>query len=228
MKNRLRDGEAFDRLVEEHYDDVLAYCRRHAPFYDDAPDVAQEAFLRFVRSGRSPLDGKPLAYLFTIARNLCIIARAGEVFRRALDVDVPDGSPDADPAMAIGDGEVVRWLTRSPELRDVVELRFDQGFKVGEIADVLGVSRFAVNRRLNRALAELRRGLEGRTKHERRGKAGRGAAAAGALPRRARRAGRDVEGGGLAAVRAAVASEQRSSASAEAAAGATVGGEAEP
>ena len=50
----------------------------------------------------------------------------------------------------------------SPELRDVVELRFDQGFKVGEIADVLGVSRFAVNRRLNRALAELRRGLEGK------------------------------------------------------------------
>ena len=143
LKNRLRDGEAFDRLVEEHYDDVLAYCRRHAPFYDDAPDVAQEAFLRFVRSGRSPLDGKPLAYLFTIARNLCIdAARARRLPVGPLDVDVPDGL--------------------SPELRDVVELRFDQGFKVGEIADVLGVSRFAVNRRLNRALAELRRGLEGK------------------------------------------------------------------
>ena len=115
LKNRLRDGEAFDRLVEEHYDDVLAYCRRHAPFYDDAPDVAQEAFLRFVRSGRSPLDGKPLAYLFTIARNLCIdAARARRLPVGPLDVDV------------------------------------------------LGVSRFAVNRRLNRALAELRRGLEGK------------------------------------------------------------------
>lgn len=63
---RLRDGEAFDRLVEEHYDDVLAYCRRHAPSCDEAPDVAQEAFLRFVRSGRSPVEGKPLAYLLTI------------------------------------------------------------------------------------------------------------------------------------------------------------------
>ena len=79
------------------------------------------------------------------------------------DRDVPDGSPDADPAMAIGDGEVGALVDAlSPELRDVVELRFDQGFKVGEIADVLGVSRFAVNRRLNRALAELRRGLEGK------------------------------------------------------------------
>ena len=160
---RLRDGEAFDRLVEEHYDDVLAYCRRHAPSYDEAPDVAQEAFLRFVRSGRSPIEGKPLAYLLTIARNLCIDAsRAKRPPAVPLDVDVPDRSPGADPAAACAGSEVGGLIgALDPELREVVELRFDQGFKVGEIAQVLGVSRFAVNRRLNRALAELRRGLAG-------------------------------------------------------------------
>ena len=165
LKNRLRDGEAFDRLVEEHYDDVLAYCRRHAPSYDEAPDVAQEAFLRFVRSGRSPIEGKPLAYLLTIARNLCIDAsRAKRPPAVPLDVDVPDRSPGADPAAACAGSEVGGLIgALDPELREVVELRFDQGFKVGEIAQVLGVSRFAVNRRLNRALAELRRGLEGRS-----------------------------------------------------------------
>ena len=154
---RLRDGEAFDRLVEEHYDDVLAYCRRHAPSYDEAPDVAQEAFLRF--------EGKPLAYLLTIARNLCIDAsRAKRPPAVPLDVDVPDRSPGADPAAACAGSEVGGLIgALDPELREVVELRFDQGFKVGEIAQVLGVSRFAVNRRLNRALAELRRGLEGRS-----------------------------------------------------------------
>ena len=159
---RLRDGEAFDRLVEEHYDDVLAYCRRHAPSYDEAPDVAQEAF---VRSGRSPIEGKPLAYLLTIARNLCIDAsRAKRPPAVPLDVDVPDRSPGADPAAACAGSEVGGLIgALDPELREVVELRFDQGFKVGEIAQVLGVSRFAVNRRLNRALAELRRGLEGRS-----------------------------------------------------------------
>ena len=161
---RLRDGEAFDRLVEEHYDDVLAYCRRHAPSYDEAPDVAQEAFLRFVRSGRSPCEGKPAAYLFAIARNLCIdAARLRRVPEEPLDTDVPDRSPGADPAAACAGSEVGGLIgALDPELREVVELRFDQGFKVGEIADVLGVSRFAVNRRLNRALAELRRGLEGK------------------------------------------------------------------
>ena len=161
---RLRDGEAFDRLVEEHYDDVLAYCRRHAPSCDEAPDVAQEAFLRFVRSGRSPVEGKPLAYLLTIARNLCIDAsRAKRPPAVPLDVDVPDRSPGADPAAACAGSEVGALVEAlDPDLREVVELRFDQGFKVGEIASVLGVSRFAVNRRLNRALAELKRGLEGR------------------------------------------------------------------
>ena len=163
MRKRLRGGDAFERLVEEHYDDVLAYCRRHAPSRDEAPDMAQEAFLRFVRSGRSPEDGKPLAYLFTIARNLCIdAARVRRPPCAPLDMDVPDGSPDADPASAVGGGVGALVEGLDPELREVVELRFDQGFKVGEIASVLGVSRFAVNRRLNRALAELRRGLERR------------------------------------------------------------------
>lgn len=166
LKKRLRDGEAFDRLVEEHYNDVLAYCRRHASSYDDAPDVAQETFLRFVRSGRSPSEGKPLAYLFTIARNLCIdAARVRRLPVGPLDVEVPDHSPDVDPATAVVGCEVgVLVEALEPELRDVVELRFDQDLKVGEIASVLGLSRFAVNRRLNRALAELRRGLEGKDK----------------------------------------------------------------
>lgn len=164
LKNRLRDGEAFDRLVEEHYDDVLAYCRRHAPFYDDAPGRGAGGVPAFRAQRALAARRQAVAYLFTIARNLCIdAARARRLPVGPLDVDVPDGSPDADPAMAIGDGEVGALVDAlSPELRDVVELRFDQGFKVGEIADVLGVSRFAVNRRLNRALAELRRGLEGK------------------------------------------------------------------
>ena len=156
MKNGLRDGEAFDRLVEEHYDDVLAYCRRHAPSYDDAPDVAQEAFLRFVRSGRSPREGKPLAYLFTIARNLCI-----DAYRKQRAQTVPldtyaDAPEMADPHDALGDVELACALERlDPDLREVLELRYDQGLTVTEAARVLGISRFAATRRLKRALAAL-------------------------------------------------------------------------
>ena len=67
------DAEGVRRVVEEHYDDVLAYCRRHTPSHEDALDATQETFLRFVRSLSTYRDrGKPLAFLYTIARNLCI------------------------------------------------------------------------------------------------------------------------------------------------------------
>ena len=66
------DEEGARRVVEEHYDDVLAYCRRHAPTYDDALDATQETFLRFVRSLPGYRDrGKPLAFLLTVARGVC-------------------------------------------------------------------------------------------------------------------------------------------------------------
>ena len=60
------------RLVEAHYSDVYAYCRRHTESVDEAEDAVQEVFLRFVgASGRYRDDGRPLAYLLTIARNVC-------------------------------------------------------------------------------------------------------------------------------------------------------------
>ncbi len=149
------------RIVELCYDDVLAYCRRHAPRGHEAADLAQATFLRFVRSGRYAEEGKPLAYLLAIARNLCADAARGA--RRApanasLDahpsLDVPDPRDEA------ADMELACVLARlEPELRDVIELRFDQGRKVGEAAAVLGVSRFVVRRRLKRALGQLKREL---------------------------------------------------------------------
>ena len=57
------------RLVEAHYSDVYAYCRRRTESVDEAEDAVQEVFLRFVgASGRYRDDGRPLAYLLTIAR----------------------------------------------------------------------------------------------------------------------------------------------------------------
>ena len=60
-----------ERLVGEHYADVLRYCRRHAPA-GLAEDAAQETFLRFVRArSRYRERGRARAYLVTIARNVC-------------------------------------------------------------------------------------------------------------------------------------------------------------
>ncbi len=144
-------------IVETHYGHVMAYCRRHAPSLQLAEDMAQETFLRFVRTRSSYVDrGKPLAYLLTIARNLCI--DAGRASARMPCVSLDDiEEPSTSDAYPVELESLLADL--SPSEREVVELRFDQGLGVVEIARVVGVSRFAVNRMLKRALAHVREGL---------------------------------------------------------------------
>ena len=160
-------GEGADRaaalaaeFAAAHYDDVLRYCRRRLPSWDDAQDATQEAFLRLVRSGaRYERRGKPLAYLYTIARNVC-----AEAYRRCgpamepLEVDVPDPAADRTAERLALDAALA---TLSADERDVLELRYGQGLAVGEIAMVMERSRFAVRRLEQKALATLKQEWEG-------------------------------------------------------------------
>ena len=143
-------------LIEDHYDDVLAYCRRHTESADEAQDAAQEVFLRFVRTAKSYRDaGKPLAYLLTIARNVCVDAARARV--RATDelpTDEVLAAPAPSPAGMDGLRHAIALLTA--EDREVLELRFDQELTFAEIGRVMGISRFAARRRLDGALAALR------------------------------------------------------------------------
>lgn len=146
------DEEGARRVVEEHYDDVLAYCRRHAPTYEDALDATQETFLRFVRSLPSYRDrGKPLAFLLTVARGVCADAYRR---RRRTWEQLDENAVASDPQEGGGVREALGSL--SPEQREVLELRYDQGLRVNEVARVLGVSRFAAGRRISAALEALR------------------------------------------------------------------------
>lgn len=173
-------AEAARVVVEACYDDVLAYCRAHAPRGCDAHDLAQETFLRFVRSGRladrelargldhanvrvlGPADARAhLPYLITTARNLCIDAGRSAHATRSVPTAFPAPGLDlADPHNETADVELADVLaTLGNDVREIVELRFDQGLGIGEIAQVVGASRFAVRRRLNRALALLKEQL---------------------------------------------------------------------
>lgn len=154
------------RVVETHYDDVLVYCRRHTQTIDEAQDATQEVFLRFVRTADRYRDaGKPLAYLLTIARNVCIdFDRARP--RSCVELPAEDvlAAPESprNPGGAYGEaiGEAIALrralASLSADMREVLELRFDQELKLVDIARVLGISRFAARRRVDAALAALR------------------------------------------------------------------------
>lgn len=152
------DGEWAQRIVNEHYADVLAYCRRHAPCAEDARDAAQETFLRFIRSMPSYRDqGKPLALLLVIARHACadLYRRRGRTWEM-LDENLP--APESENASTTNMHEALAALPA--EQRELLELRYDQGLQVNEIAKVLGVSRFSASRKIAKALEALKTELE--------------------------------------------------------------------
>jgi len=143
--------EQAQRIAEECYSEVLAYCRRHAPAGHEADDLAQETFLRFVRAGSYREHGKPIAYLMRTARSVCIDASRVRRFETVtLDFDVADNQDsDWDPLLE-------EALAKLPsEQREVVELRFSSDLEINEIAQALGISRFSVRRRIQSALKFL-------------------------------------------------------------------------
>ena len=150
------------RLVEAHYSDVYAYCRRHTESADEAEDAAQEVFLRFVgASGRYRDDGRSLAYLLTIARNVCADSRRRGAMRAdELPSDEVLADPSPGPSAADGLSAARRAVRALPDdTREIVELKFDQGLTAVEIARVTGLSRFAVARRIGSALSDIREAL---------------------------------------------------------------------
>ena len=58
--------------LEQYYDDIYRYCYLRLNDRHAAEDMAQETFLRFLEASEYRDMGKPLAFLYTIARNLCI------------------------------------------------------------------------------------------------------------------------------------------------------------
>ena len=151
---------AAERFAARHYDDVFHYCLRHVGSKEDAQDLTQEVFLRVVRAKADYEDrGKPLAYLYTVARHACAdFHRARRAAWVELGEDVPDPAAER-AADEVGLADLIARLDEAE--REVIALRYDQGLGVSEIAQALGTSRFAVHRTAKRALAKLERMMQG-------------------------------------------------------------------
>ena len=128
---------------------------------DDAQDVTQEVYLKVRAAAHLYVpQGKPLAWLFTITRNLCrdlqrVQARTGQA---------PDGLEDdvrfsyvSDPTDRLVLEAALKALVE--EERQVVLLHAASGLKHLEIARNLGLPLSTVLSRYSRALKKLQRYL---------------------------------------------------------------------
>lgn len=154
--------------LKEQYDKLLRYCYMKTKDRYMSEDIVQESFLRFWQN-RSYTDiGKEMAYLYTIARNLCM-----DEFRKnnALNIDdcseIPAGC-EVEPE-SITDGIAIESALENlpEELREIIVMRYISEMSAADIGKVVGISRFSVNRRLKEGLAILRKIMEGGSNHDR-------------------------------------------------------------
>lgn len=117
-----------------------------------AEDLVQETFVKYYSH---PPKSESIAYLYTIARNLCI-----DNYRKF--------SPDVEESInvAVDDKydniEIEESLNKLSEIdKEIVILRFVDDMKVKDIANIFNVSRFVVQRKIKNALNLLKNELGG-------------------------------------------------------------------
>lgn len=150
--------------LEELYDKLYRYCYMKTRHPQTAEDLTQETFLRFLRTRDVSEIKKHTAYLYTIARNLCIdFYRTKQVF--PLEQAEVCTSEDKDlHTVRIALEQALEQLPE--EDRDLIFLRYTNEVPVAQVGKILGLSRFAVYRREKQILKKLRTQFDWRDFYE--------------------------------------------------------------
>jgi RNA polymerase sigma-70 factor (ECF subfamily) len=163
VRSQRGDREAFRDLYRALYPAVSRYIRRRVRNVADAEELEGQVFFRLLESLErlETRRGSVLAYTLSMARNALVDEarrRAGLVPEEAA-VAVPDTRVGAlERLMGEEDTERVKTeLARLPaETRELLMLRFSDGLRFAEVAQVLGLSEAAVRQRTSRAVRELK------------------------------------------------------------------------
>lgn len=149
--------------LEEEYDKIYRYCYRKLRSREAAEDVTQETFLRYFHTAPD-CRGRTLPWLYTVARNLCM-----DELRRPGTEALLEESGMAGPADGMGEADrVLERLTMeralgilSEQEREMIFLRYVNETPLAVLGSLYGISRFAVHRRLQKALWRMRREMDG-------------------------------------------------------------------
>lgn len=140
--------------ISEQYDKIYRYIFFRLKNQHIAEDLTQETFLRFLENGSYRDKGRPLAYLYTIARNLCM-----DEFRK-----VPMEELKEDSVQKGFEDRVVEKLSLqqamqalSREEQELLLLRYVNELSMADLCRLYGKSRFALYRELTKITEKIER-----------------------------------------------------------------------
>lgn len=166
---RIQNGqkEYLNEIAGKYYDDIYYFCCYRTGSWEDAYDLTQETFLRFIRYVGHYRYRNLKGYLLTIAMNLCREYMGGRS-RSYSDME-SDGYVQAErkseekteESMLLADA-----LMQLPQAqREAVILHHFYGYKNREISHMTGASCAAVKSRIRQGLEKLKRLLDQKDFH---------------------------------------------------------------
>lgn len=149
--------------IEQQYDKIYRYCYFKLNNAHLAEDITQETFLRFFESDDYKDVGRPLAYLYKIASNLCIdeyrkkktdYISDDELFAEMSDKLVANPF-EQEVVDRITIKEAMDGLTKKQQ--EMLLLRYVNGVPLSVLCSMYGKSRFALYREFAKITKYLER-----------------------------------------------------------------------
>lgn len=164
--------DAFAELVRRYEKQIFSMAYRLIGDYDEAADLAQEAFLRiYSQLGRYDPDKKFFSWMYRVAQNTCLNALAKKPanvipVERAEEYFGDDGQAGAgEPEQDYLNREIRRSIDQAiadlpDNYRDVIYLRYIEDMSYQQIADALDLPLSTVETRLFRGKKQLQQRLK--------------------------------------------------------------------
>lgn len=145
--------------LKDQYNKIFRYCFFKVRDRAAAEDMTQETFLRFLESPHYRNINKELHYLYTIAGNLC-----KDHFRKRVTEELTENIPDSNDyeeciLTNVALGNAIKALPEDE--RELVVLRYVNDVPIIVLAELYGISRFKMGRKIKSILEKLRKNFNG-------------------------------------------------------------------
>ena len=152
------DRDALESLYHATRPAVYAFALSITQNRHDAEDVLQDCYLAIWNNAASyRSDGKPVAWIMTITRNLCFKLSRQQQRYLSFDPELYLTAPESDPEDRLLIQRCMTVLTE--EERQIVLLHAVAGCTHREIGNMLGLKLGTVLSKYHRALQKLREAL---------------------------------------------------------------------
>ena len=162
LMRRLKAGDeqAMSALLAQHWTPVVRYVFGLLGSWDQAEDVAQDAFVRLWARRKKLSSGSLGALVHRIARNAALdVLKSPRHAAQHEDPDMLAGerAPDRDVELSELKQAVAKAIKAlPPRRREIFKLVREGGFTYEEIAEIMEISRQTVANHMSLALSDLR------------------------------------------------------------------------